>query len=164
MNERTWIDPRCDRSQWPAGAWDGEPDKAQWKDEATGLACLAKRHPSSGHWCGYVGIPPEHPLHGKEDEDCNLEVHGGITFGAHCQEGPPETTVCHIPGLGEPEHLWWLGFDCAHAWDYSPSDKIREIERGYPFTIGFDQSYKSLAYVKNECARLAAQVRVADNG
>lgn len=162
MTERVWIDPKCDRSKWPTGPWSDEPDKVQWKDETTGLPCLAKRHPHSGHWCGYVGVPPGHPLHGKSyNDDVSLEVHGGITFGDHCQEGPPEQTVCHIPDPGEPEHLWWLGFDCHHARDYSPNDKVYEAERGYLFTIGPDQSYKPLGFVKGECALLAAQVATA---
>lgn len=162
MNERTWIDPRCDRSKWPAGAWDGEPDKVQWKDAGTGLACLAKRHQRSGHWCGYVGVAPDHPWHGKGYDalpDYGPSVHGGLTFAADCQEGPPEETVCHIPDPGEPEHLWWFGFDCAHSGDRSPQDEVYARDRGHPFTRSMDETYKALGYVRAECGRLAAQVK-----
>lgn len=162
MNEQTWIDPRCDRSEWGPGEWDGEPDKAQWKDEATGLICLAKRHPKYGHWCGYVGVDPSHPWHGKaySDDGVNAEVHGGLTFANSCQEGPPEQSICHVPTPGEPEHLWWLGFDCSHAWDCSPYNVIQS-RRGYPFTIHADEVYRTLEYVKGECVRLAYQVHSA---
>lgn len=161
MSERTWIDPRCDRSQWPAGAWDGEPDKVQWKDEATGLPCLAKRNPHAGNWCGYVGIASDHPWHGKGYSDLPgyPDVHGGLTFADDCQEGPPEQTVCHIPEPGEPEYLWWFGFDCAHAWDHSPRDHVMAAEHGYPFTISHDSSYRTLGYVRNQCGKLAAQIK-----
>lgn len=161
MIEQTWMDPRCSREGWPPGEWDGEPDKAQWKDEATGVACLAKRHASSGHWCGYVGIAAWHPWHGKGYSDVEVNTHGGLTFADSCEEGPPEQTVCHIPEPGEPDNLWWLGFDCAHAWDHSPRDHVMAREHGYPFTIDPTSSYKSLAYVKNHCAELAQQVAAA---
>lgn len=75
---------------WPSGEWDSEPDKLQWPDEATGLPCLAVRHASLGHWCGYVGVPPEHPWAGHTyDSDVEVDVHGGLTFADACQ--PHET-------------------------------------------------------------------------
>lgn len=158
MTERTWIDPRCTREGWKPGPWDGEPDKVQWKDEATGLPCLAKRHPESGHWCGYVGVDPSHPWHGKSYSDLPgyPEVHGGLTYADDCQEGPPETTVCHIPEPGEPEHLWWFGFDCHHSQDRSPQDAIWDEK--YHGTCWRDGTYKALGYVKANCARLARQI------
>jgi hypothetical protein len=164
MNEQTWIDSRVDRSKWPAGEWDGEPDKVQWTDADTGLVCLAKRNSRSGNWCGYVGVSDAHPWHGKGYNDLpeyGPEVHGGLTFANSCQEGPPEQTICHIPAPGTPDHLWWFGFDCAHAWDYSPMDKVLEAERGYPFTVGHDETYKPLGYVKRECTSLARQIAAA---
>ena len=158
MTIQTWIDPRVDRSKWPTGEWDGEPDKVQWTDEATGMTCLAKRHQRSGHWCGYVGVGQDHPLHGKGYYDPDVDVHGGLTYAAMCMEGPPAETVCHIPAPGTPAHLYWFGFDCHHAWDYSPLDKVYEAERGYPFTVGSDAHYRTLEFVKRQCASLAAQL------
>ena len=126
--------------------------------------CLAKRNSRSGNWCGYVGVSDAHPWHGKGYNDLpeyGPEVHGGLTFANSCQEGPPEQTICHIPAPGTPDHLWWFGFDCAHAWDYSPMDKVLEAERGYPFTVGHDETYKPLGYVKRECTSLARQIAAA---
>ena len=143
---------------WPAGPWDGEPDKIQWQDEATGLPCLAVRNPHAGNWCGYVGLPPGHPLHGKSYNDVDVDVHGGLTFADECQPGDTEEKgICHVPGPGEPDHVWWLGFDCAHGWDYSPRDVALAI-RGYPFTIMGSQQYRTLDYVRQQCAGLAAQI------
>ena len=146
---------------WPAGPWDGEPDKVQWPDAATGLPCLAVRNPRFGNWCGYVGLPPGHQMHGKgcSDDGLDFDVHGGLTFAAPCSPGDDETQgICHIPAPGEPDHVWWFGFDCAHAWDFSPQDVKYEAERGYPFTIMADQQYRTLAYVRQQCVALAAQV------
>ena len=146
---------------WPSGEWDSEPDKVQWPDTATGFPCLAKRHPRSGHWCGYVGVPEGHPAFGKDyHDDLVVEVHGGITFGDVCDQSKGEAEgICHIPSLGEPDHVWWLGFDCHHAWDYSPEDMKRVSEGDYPFTVDNDSYYRTLAYVKSECASLAAQLK-----
>ena len=53
-----------DKSLWREGPWQAEPDKKQWHDDETGMACLIVRGPS-GAWCGYVGVAPGHPLYGK---------------------------------------------------------------------------------------------------
>jgi hypothetical protein len=143
---------------WPSGEWDSEPDKMQWPDEATGLPCLAVRHPRSGNWCGYVGVAEGHPLFGKDYDDADLEVHGGITFAEACRPGSDESTgICHTPAPGEPDHVWWLGFDCAHAWDHSPDD-VRRSAEGYPWNLLSDSHYRTLAYVQNECRSLAQQL------
>ena len=161
MNERTYIDPRCTREGWPSHEWDGEPDKVEWRDADTGLPCIAKRQPTSGHWCGYVGVPPGHQYHGKDygdvySADPDIEVHGGLTFADECQEGPPEEAICHVPEPGEPDHVWWLGFDCHHAWDLAPSDFLWRDRHGWP--IDHDKVYRNLPYVRSECRYLARQI------
>jgi len=62
MQTKDWT--TVDRTGWGSGPWDGEPDKRQWQDEATGLPCLIVRT-TLGHLCGYVGVPEGHLLHGK---------------------------------------------------------------------------------------------------
>jgi hypothetical protein len=148
---------------WPSGEWDGEPDKLQWTDEATGLPCLAVRHPRLGNWCGYVGVPPEHPLHGRGYEDLDLEVHGGLSFAHACQPHESEADgICHVPGPGEPEHVWWLGFDCAHGGDLSPGLLRKDLDWLDSLKVLAEHEiYRPLAYVKGECARLAAQLLAA---
>lgn len=60
--------------------------------------------------------------------------------------------ICHLPGAGEPERVWWFGFDCAHSGDVSP---------GYDFKFGYDRddSYKDIQYVKLEVTALAKQLK-----
>jgi len=60
---REWRDV-YDKRDWGAGIWQHEPDKRQWQDEVTGLACLTVRSPVTGSLCGYIGVNPEHPAHG----------------------------------------------------------------------------------------------------
>lgn len=119
MEHKTWA--TVDKSGWGPGPWQDEPDKEQWADGATGYACLLKRGPV-GALCGYVGVPAGHPWHGVGYDDIEPypEVHGGLTYSSLCQEGPEGETICHVAAPGEPEPLWWLGFDCAHAFDTWP--------------------------------------------
>lgn len=168
-----------DKSAWGPGEWQDEPDKIQWKDEATGLACLANRGPG-GHWCGYVGVPPEHPAHGKDyyrvydlfgeyDSDGYLDVHGGLTYAAECAHGPEESSICHVPEPGEPDNVWWLGFDCAHLHDLSPAHEAgnarRYAETGDPLwrRLGEHDKYRTLEYVRAETAKLASQLASVSN-
>ena len=145
---------------WPAGPWDGEPDKVQWPDAATGLPCLAVRNGWSGNWCGYVGVSPGHPAHGKDYDDASLyslEAHGGVTFAGACQPGDAEDTgICHVPAPGESDGVWWFGFDCAHAWDISPG--LLKLYGDRAFVMAQDSTYRDLPYMQNQCAYLAAQL------
>lgn len=155
----TWID----KADWGPGPWQDEPDRAEWYDGD--LPCLALRHSVGGHWCGYVAVPPGHPWHADSDPD--VSVHGGVTFTERC--APPSDArdkreqVCHVPRPGEPDDVWWIGFDFAHGSDYAPGRAARmwgaEIEiQGWEPDRG---DYKSLPYVRAECSAVAEQVRMA---
>lgn len=130
------------------GQWLDEPDRLEWR--TVDLPCLAVRNPLMGQWCGYVGVPPDHPLHGRDKNNTDdLSVHGGITYAAAC-EGP----ICHVPQPGEPEHVWWFGFDCGHVYDLVPGIHGRQASRAYQPLF-----YRSLSYVRLECCQLALQLR-----
>ena len=144
-----------DKQAWPRGAWDDEPDKVQWPDKATSLPCLIVRGPL-GNLCGYVGVPPGHPWHGA---DCSglepyPEVHGGLTYADACRPREGEGGgICYVPDGGEPDDVWWLGFDCAHLYDFVPGmpTPVTRLTRG--------DTYRDRAYVESECASLAAQAQ-----
>lgn len=143
-----------DKSEWGDGPWQDEPDKRQWLDETTGLPCLIVRHKRGGHLCGYVGVPKDHPYHGKhyDADGIDVDVHGGLTFASACSHGDEASTVCHRVEDGEDDNVWWLGFDTAHLGDLSP---------GYAtFQRGLDDgsSYRDFTYVQRECERLAKQL------
>jgi hypothetical protein len=162
-----------DKSTWIRGEWKDEPDKIQWPDPATGLPCLIVRGPS-GALCGYVGVPASHPWHGKgydqalgehlehcTEDSCwghsagsHVAVHGGLTFSDACGHGTEDHGICHVPGPGEPDNVWWFGFDCSHSGDLCPK---YAKEEGV-FARSEWESYKSVAYVKNEVTELARQL------
>ena len=70
----------------------GVVKKNPFSDESAGLF----------HLCGYVCVPPEHPLYRKDYHKVDAPVHGGLTFSA---------SMFRLRGQ------WWFGFDLAHAND-----------------------------------------------
>ncbi len=154
-----------DKTDWGSGPWQEEPDKVVWKDPATGFDAMIVRGPS-GALCGYVGVKPDHQWHGKNYSEhlpidgcdgCGYEhtienlvdVHGGVTFTGPCrEEGPRESSICHLADDGQP--VWWIGFDCAHAWDRSPAFDHLDV-------FG-DGKYRDLGYVVHQVTNLASQL------
>lgn len=164
--ELTFID----KSGWGGGPWQAEPDKVQWTDAATGMPCLVVRGPSYGSLCGYVGVAEGHPLFGVEYDrvEDDLDVHGGLTYSDFCQEaeGAEDHGICHVPQPGQPDRVWWFGFDTAHAGDLAPA--MEALRRRLPSLKLAprgnlpEEVYRDLTYVQAECARLAEQLaRVA---
>lgn len=139
------------KAELPPGVWQDEPDKEQWIDKETGLPCLLVRS-FSGALCGYVGVSRNHPAYKKDWDDVEVEVHGGLTFAAKCDPSP-NARICHVVEDGEDDKVWWLGFDCAHAFDISPNH-LKLF--GGPLGL---QTYKDVDFVKNECASLAKQLK-----
>ena len=145
--------------RWGDGPWVDEPDKVQWQDKATGLPCLARRGQFGG-LCGYVGVSPGHPAYGKRYNDVYVDVHGGLTYAAKCSHGEEDKSICHIPGDGEPDDVWWLGFDCGHYMDFSPGlVPVDHPTLGLGKLSSFEKlEYRTLDFVQNECRRLAKQL------
>lgn len=142
-----------DKSSWPLGPWDNEPDKKQWQDEKTGLPCLIVRGPL-GALCGYVGVPPGFMFYGYDydDIDVPLDVYGGITFTGSCSEGPEDQAICHIHDEGEEDNVWWIGFDCSHGGDLCPGPSV-DPNRG---------NYRDFEFVEKEVLKLARQLKALE--
>lgn len=124
--------------------WESEPNDKKWTDEETGFECLIWRTPGPGHLCGYINVPTGHPWHG-EDYDAiydmtenGINVHGGLTFA----------------GDRKREGEWWVGFDCAHLYDLSPLSPYQDS----------GSTYRNMAYVTAEVAKLARQADAAVGG
>ena len=161
------------RDGWAPGPWDSEDDRYEWRTVA-GLTGLIIRGPL-GALCGYVGVEPGHVAYGrswdsadsyergedgtidydrpKDNPVRDLEVHGGVTYAEHCAG-----QICHVPAPGEPEHLWWIGFDCAHAHDVSPESDAYWARLGQPSMRYDHSSYRDVAYVRAEVESLSAQL------
>lgn len=102
LDDSEWLPPP--RAEWGAGPWQDEPDLVEWRSPVAPYPLLILRG-GMGALCGYVGVPPGHPLHGRSSIT-------GINWTGPC-EG-------HRVPTGEPPVCWWLGFDCGHAGQYPP--------------------------------------------
>ncbi len=157
--------------------WETEPDELDF--EAFGLPCALRRGPVKA-WCGYVGIPTKHPLHGlgysspiqapKSLLNRVIDKTRISAIAILCTDS--EALKRNIVSLelcfdvhggltwasdhaGGPSHkdkgYWWFGFDCAHAGDLSPSMDASKFGQE-------DYIYRDLAYAKEECRDLARQL------
>lgn len=143
------------KESWGKGPWENEPDKATWVDKDTGLACMFHRN-TLGALCGYVGVPNTHPVYKQHYDKVDVDVHGGLTFAGLCSHGEDESYgICHVPEPGQPDDVWWLGFDCAHLYDLSPYMNARPnlVE------ITNDCTYRDRAYVEDQIEKLASQLK-----
>ena len=113
----------------------------EWITRAGLKAAVIAHH--MGHRCGYVGVPEDHPWHGKGYDEVDLDVHGGLTYA------------------DARDDLWWFGYDCAHAGDaFDPelmSDEYKTFSWSRALTLG-GETVKTLDFCVNECESMAAQL------
>ena len=100
---------------------------------------------SRGHRCGFVQLPDNHPCSGKDCDDLEISVHGGVTYS--------EGNV--------------FGFDCAHymdAQDVTIMDdyhkKLYSTYPGYRKKVG---TVKTTEFCSAECESMAAQFKRLEN-
>lgn len=144
-----------DKSGWGEGPWQNEPDRVDFVH--CGLACLALRHPRRGHWCGYVGVPREHPAYGKSGDEVDVSFHCGLNYAKPCDG----YIVCHVPRPGMSDDVWWLGGDFMHVRDLVPGQEALERSLGMPpleFPRLMRPVYRDLPYVRHCIERLAEQL------
>lgn len=138
------------------GEWNSEPNRVQFVH--AGLDCLVIRNPSVLNWCGYVGVPKGNRFYGTDDPECELDVHGGITYASPCH-----MHICHKPEDGRSDDVWWLGFDCGHFLDLLPTHTVI-MKRAMEFrNLNQEErrlwgEYRNQAYVMAETRRLAEQI------
>jgi hypothetical protein len=132
--------------------WTNEPRYLAWVHEW--LLCVLLRGVHNA-WCGYVGLPPWHPLHGAARVDIDADIYGGITWAAgYLRFGP----TAEDTALG----IWWVGWDCAHAYDITPDTwELCRTQGPVPISDSPDGArltYKTCAFAVGETERLAAQL------
>ncbi len=162
--------PAVDRTHWPPGPWNDEPDKLNWRT-ASGLPGMIVRN-NLGGLCGYVAVAEGHPCFQRSETSeyetgadgepdysqrkpnpyDDLSVHGGVTFTNKCGG-----KICHVPEPGEPDDVWWVGFDCVHSGDWHPPSYKRTgtYDRELP---SYGEAYRDIEYVKRQVESLAEQL------
>ncbi len=108
------------------------------------MICVVADSDFLGYFCGYIGVPHDHPLYGKDyqDVDQDVIVHGGLTYSEN-----------EMPGINLTSNdYWYFGFDCAHSGDICSMsddfDNISCISKIHVWTI---------QKVMRECKYLADQ-------
>lgn len=124
------------------------------KGVVLGMSFVIWRHPSFGHWCGYVGVSKGSKLDGRnyyistesenglsklEQAINNISVHGGLTYAGKLKDR-------------SGDDLWYFGFDCNHSGDLAPFTAEK-----YPMMA--DGSYKDKEFVMAEIKSLAMQLK-----
>lgn len=167
------------------GPWMTEADKIAWTDPMTGYGCIIRRSPNGRHLCGYVSVPPSHPLFGRGFRTLagiGIGIHGGLDYSAECEQRESEDrSVCHVvkrtvaddfkhrvhanAAADRHDDAWWFGFSCDQRTDIVP-DLGRSGTRGWkePRLGVEDPSYKTEGFVFEECVRLAVQLKAIGDG
>lgn len=156
--------------------WTKEPDSADF--EAHGLKCALRRGPV-GAWCGYVGIPKEHPLHGRDYDEMvktpksiierkiDVDKVGAVTLFCAGLNNNDETLKAGLLQIS-------LALDCHGGLTYA-ADKEPCGETDGLWWFGFDAAhcdditpnvgfnhegavYRDEAYMRGECESLAKQL------
>ena len=154
------LDGLVNRTGFSNGPWDDEPDLRVWRYDPAGTFCAVTRA-RIGTLAGYVAVPDGNPLLGKDEFHTeplrSIDVHGGITFAdktPYVSNGMPVARlVRQVYGF---ECGWWVGFDCAHAWDLQPTAP--------EFAKYQDYVYRSIRYVIGETEIMAEQVSALGGG
>ena len=143
--------------------WLDEPDEDRFYVDGQTYLCLAARVPEWGHWCGYVGVGRNHPAYGRPASELeDVVCHGGLTFSGHIND---------FTG-------WFFGFDCGHAFDYSPYRVryMREIGAPSGMIESLEQLeanqrdgplasvYRDLDFVRLNCIAIIAQLKALADG
>ena len=110
----------------------------------------------TGHHCGYVGVPENHPAYGmgySDDALESIEVHGGLTYSSQNEDYP---VTSETP-------IQWFGYDCGHAWD-APSpehyDTLSENMKKYSRRGELGSVFRDVEYCTKECESLGKQLLV----
>lgn len=123
------MDLKIDKSKWPRGEWDNEPDYLEWTDESTGFSCQILRDPKAGFLKGVVDVETLGRLFARNEKEILqvLDIGGMIEV---------EFYYYHIPNILRTQ------FRCWNYHDLIPSGNYWQSENA---------TYKNIEYVKEGC-------------
>lgn len=81
--------------------------------------------PLGGEWNGYIIVPRSNPCFGKHDDELEVHIHGGFTFGACAAE----VDWAEIPENYRNEDHWIYGWDTQHLYDTPAKWPKEKVER-----------------------------------
>lgn len=98
-----------------------------------------------GHLCGYVKVPKGHPCYGKDYDLVDVDCHGGVTYARMHGNGKQQGQLDKYFSKG-----FWIGFDYAHAGDWSFYLRDEFNDKHNKLTQPFE--------VEEECKRVIDQL------
>ena len=99
------------------------------------------------HPTAYVEIPEGHKLFGKEYDDCNIDVHGGVTYSEDNLTYLRYSDKYKCDTLCKKKDTWFIGWDYAHLNDYTG------------FTKCYGDVKWTTARIVNECKDVINQLK-----
>lgn len=190
---RTWADfvPHVEGRIYP---WGNETTTditgetiyiaTEWWTTEAGLYGYLARDPYLGCWGGYVAVAPGHTLHGRGIIPEPVQHHEGpgmprlndIPAGIHsCAHGGIKYAG-PIPGTDiDDVGLWWLGFRCDDATDYTPAFDYHNHQKSdyfdacwpdpdFRYDTGHRRVYRTIEYARDQVERLAVGVARSGGG
>jgi hypothetical protein len=141
--------------------WETEPNSLKFVDESTGYNCFIWRRPELKYLCGFVELPKEHKLYGKDfktlydDLYIIIDVHRGITYADSLDTRQNKIQLEDVDCVAD----YVIGFDCGFVGDFVPGAYV-----DYPTNIkdiyrDTKEVYRNIEYVINECIKLAKQLK-----
>ena len=120
--------------------------------EYKGFPCVVLFQPM-GFRCGYVGLPKGNKYYDRDYDGIDVNCHGGLTYARA------------YLALQTDNDTWWIGFDCAHCFDYYDiaklkeyygEDKAKEIEELFRYLSEYP--FRDLEYCIEECKGMVDQI------
>lgn len=107
-----------------------------------------------GHRCGYVGLPTTSKFYCKNYGSIPVICHGGLTYGKTRLYGQLDKSI------------YWIGFDCAHAFDGKDLDKTMEYFEDMPrqeldfvkMLASLGDEVRTQEYVHKQCESIVEQI------
>ena len=110
-----------------------------------------------GHRCGYIEIPKEHKLYGKDFREIDIDVHYGWTYSAYTRNDYPAKS---------DKDIWWIGFDCNHFGDAKDIELIKSFAKDEMTESYIEMAeilsggvVRSLEYIENELINAVKQIK-----
>ena len=132
----------------PVGPWSADPDLVIWNGPLMPLMQVIQRNQKLYILCGYVELPPNHPLK-KDGERVSFTVHGGITYAGHLQ----------TMTVGSYEK-YFVGFDCGHGGDFIPAFELPSALNHYHNKANWKakSDYKDVYFVMDQLNALRKEI------
>lgn len=173
-----------DKSTWPVGPWNAEPDLSWWYDEGSKLPCAIFRSVVTGALFGAVGVPEGHAYH-MRPIPIDITCHWGLQASGMTVFWDGTDSLSDMAEEMNNMHknfnnCWWFTFACNQVGDFCPAEAkfwqevdLEKIQKEYEGSTFIHKAfymrevhskyignYKDINFVKAECQKIACQLEI----